>query len=240
MRDVSSTAARQLAGLARLLAHQHRAGICLALLDGRAWTASELAAQLAVSPSTASEHISQLVAAGVLAERRQGRHRYLQLAGVEVAELLEGLAARMDHGADRPRSLRTARTKRALARARTCYDHLAGSLGVAITDAMLDRDLLRERGGLALTELGRDWLVARLGADRAQLDATGRPLVRACLDWTERRTHVAGLTGSIIHRRCTELGWLERRRDGRAVSVTATGQAALDDLLGIRWDDLAP
>ncbi len=236
---MSSTAARHLAGLARLLAQEHRAEICLALLDGRAWTASELAAQLAVSPSTASEHISQLVTAGVLIERRQGRHRYLQLASAEVAELLESLAARVDHGTDRPRSLRTARTKQALARARTCYDHLAGGLGVAVTDAMLDRNLLRDRGGLTLTEPGRDWLVDRLGADRAQLDASRRPLVRACLDWTERRTHVAGLTGSIIHRRCTELGWLARRRDGRAVTVTVTGQAALEDLLGIRWDDLA-
>ena len=133
--------ADELAALAGLLADRSRARICVALLDGRAWTSRELAAHAGVAPSTASEHLTRLVDGGLLVERRQGPHRYLQLAGAPEAELLEHLLGYL--GPVRPQaSLKASVAARALARGRTCYDHLAGRLGVGITDAMVGRGLL--------------------------------------------------------------------------------------------------
>lgn len=155
----------ELARLAALLADRTRAAFCLALLDGRAWTAGELAAYAQVAPSTASEHLTRLTDGGLLVERRQGRHRYVQLAGPRVAELLESLTAHLAPPAEPPRGLRAASASAALARGRTCYDHLAGRLGVTITDAMTGRGLLDQDGGFALTDTGRNWLTDGLGIE---------------------------------------------------------------------------
>lgn len=157
--------ARRLAALAALLAEPTRAAFCLALLDGRAWTAGELARQAGVARSTATEQLNALVDGGLLAEARQGRHRYLQLADPAAAELVELLAERADPAAPAspaPGTLSGDSRRRALARARTCYDHLAGTLGVAIMDAMTERGLLDWTRGLALTPTGEAWL-AELG-----------------------------------------------------------------------------
>src|SRR4249920_754925 len=137
-----------LARLAALLADPTRAGMCLALMDGRAWTAGELATAAGVARSTASEHLDQLVAGGLLAEERQGRHRYLRLASPGVAQLVEDLAAHAGPSAG-PQSLRAVTASAALARGRTCYDHLAGRLGVAVLDALVARDLVADRHGFA-------------------------------------------------------------------------------------------
>ncbi len=138
-RPHDSTAGR-LAALAALLADETRASFCLALLDGRAWTAGELARYAGVAPSTASEHLGRLVAGGLLAEERQGRHRYVRLAGERAAHLVEELASQTMTGEQEPpRSLRAASVGSALARGRTCYDHLAGRLGIRITEAMTVR-----------------------------------------------------------------------------------------------------
>src|SRR5262249_16295970 len=151
-----------------------------------------------VAASTASEHLTKLVAGGLLTEWRQGRHRCVSLAGSHVAELLEDLSGRLEGPTARPTSLRAASTSAALARARTCYDHLAGRLGVAVADAMADMGVLDE---FALTERGREWFATAL--DASDLDGPGRrPLVRVCLDWTERRPHLAGLAGARV---CTRL-----------------------------------
>ncbi|MBO0513641.1 ArsR/SmtB family transcription factor, partial [Streptomyces beijiangensis] len=130
-------AARELASFAALLADETRAGFCLALLDGRAWTAGELARSAGVAASTASEHLGKLIAGGLLAEERQGRHRYVRLADARVAHLVEELAAYAGEGPGgaAPRGLRAVNAQAALARGRTCYDHLAGRLGIAITEA---------------------------------------------------------------------------------------------------------
>ncbi|HEX5597552.1 MAG TPA: winged helix-turn-helix domain-containing protein, partial [Micromonosporaceae bacterium] len=170
-----------LARLAGLLADDTRAAFCLALLDGRAWTAGELARYASVTPPTATEHLNRLVAGGLLTERRQGRHRYLQLAGPHVAHLLEELTAHLDPAPQPVRSLRGATVSAALARARTCYDHLAGRLGVEITEGMTRTGLLQQSTGFALTDDGMAWLTERLGADPADLRRTRRPLVRPCL-----------------------------------------------------------
>ncbi len=244
MATVTSTAAPcapgapELAELAALVADRTRAAFCLALLDGRAWTAGELAAHAGVAASTASEHLGRLVAGGLLVERRQGRHRYVELAGPRVADLLETLVAHTEPAAERPRTLRAANASAALARGRTCYDHLAGRLGVTITDAMTRNGLLDRTGGFALTARGTAWLTSELRVDPAVLRSSRRPAARACLDWTERRSHLAGTAGAALCRRFLDDGWVTRVRGGRAVRVSPAGGEALRDLLGVDPTDL--
>ncbi|MFH9422965.1 ArsR/SmtB family transcription factor [Streptomyces sp. NPDC017529] len=222
-----------LARLAGLLADRTRAAFCLALLDGRAWTAGELAAYAGVAPSSASEHLTRLTEGGLLVERRQGRHRYVQLASPRVAELLEGLTAHLDPPAERPRGLRAVNASAALARGRTCYDHLAGRLGVAVTDAMTERGLIDQAGGFALTAAGAGWFAEALGVDAAGLGTGRRPTARGCLDWTERRQHLAGTAGARLCAGLLERAWVRRVGSGRAVRLTTAGAGALRELLGL-------
>ncbi|MCM8553580.1 helix-turn-helix transcriptional regulator [Streptomyces sp. STCH 565 A] len=221
-----------LARLAALIADETRAACLLALLDGRAWTAGELARHSGVAASTASEHLGKLVAGGLLTEERQGRHRYVRLADERVAQLVEDLAAQVAPEAvgRRPRTLRAASTGSALARGRTCYDHLAGRLGIALTDALTGRGLLRQDTGFALTDAGLGWFEA---AGIALRPTGRRPLARACLDWTERRPHLAGVAGAALCRHALDTGWCVRIGSGRAVKVTEAGERALSELLGI-------
>ncbi|CAL9609729.1 winged helix-turn-helix domain-containing protein [Streptomyces sp. Tu 3180] len=220
-----------LARLAALVADETRAACLLALLDGRAWTAGELARHAGVAASTLSEHLGKLVAGGLLTEERQGRHRYVRLAGVQVAQLVEDLAARVaPDAAERPRTLRQSSAGSAMARGRTCYDHLAGRLGIAVTDAFASRGLLVQDTGFALTEAGLRWFdTAGIALDRRGR----RPLARACLDWTERRPHLAGAAGAALCRHALGAGWCVRIGSGRAVKVTGAGARALSELLGI-------
>lgn len=226
----------QLAGIAGLLADQSRAAICVALLDGRAWTVGELASQAGIAPSTASEHVARLADSGLLTSVHQGRHRYVRIADTRTANLLEDLIA---YGAGAaappaaPRSLRAVSTAGALARARTCYDHLAGRLGVMITDAMTESGLLDQSVGIALTASGLAWLHAELGVDVAAMTAARRPVARSCLDWTERRPHLGGAAGAAICERFFALGWITRIGTARAVKVSPAGQQALLRLCGI-------
>jgi DNA-binding transcriptional ArsR family regulator len=245
---MGSMSAAGLAAFAGLIADPTRASFCLALLDGRAWTAGELARHAGVAASTATEHLNRMLAGGLLVERRQGRHRYVELAGPHVAHLLEDLAAEADSrpagsrpaygrpADDPPRTLRAATASAALARGRTCYDHLAGRLGVAVTDALSGRGLLDRDGGLALTEAGRAWLGAKLGIEAADLRSGRRPLARACVDWTERRPHLAGLAGARICERLLQRRWVVRIGSGRAVRVTPSGSTALRELLDLDPD----
>ncbi|MGP4114727.1 ArsR/SmtB family transcription factor [Streptomyces sp. 4N509B] len=223
-----------LADTAALFADRTRAAFCQALLDGRAWTAGELARHAGVRPSTASEQLSRLVAAGVLAEERQGRHRYVRLAGPEVAALVEALTsyAAPSHAPEaRPRGLRASTRLGAEARARTCYDHLAGRLGVTLADAIIARGLVADDSGLAVTPRGRAWLADALG--HTWPAGARRPLVRGCLDWTERRTHLAGVLGAALCTTALERGWVRRVGSGRAVKVTPEGGEAFRELLGV-------
>ncbi|MFF8377457.1 ArsR/SmtB family transcription factor [Streptomyces sp. NPDC015661] len=229
-------AASDLAALAALFADESRAAFLLALLDGRAWTAGELARHAGVAPSTASEHLGKLVAGGVLAEERQGRHRYVRLADPGVAHLVEDLAARSEPEVPPPpRSLRAASAGQAMARGRTCYDHLAGRLGIAITEAMTDRGLLRQDTGFALTDRGLAWF----DEQGIPLVRKGRrPVARGCLDWTERRPHLAGTAGAALCRHALDAGWCVRIGSERAVKVTPEGETALAASLGITADAL--
>ncbi|MCO1595020.1 winged helix-turn-helix domain-containing protein [Micromonospora sp. RHAY321] len=232
------TEGRGMAELAALLADGTRAGICLALLDGRAWTAGELARRAGVAPSTASDHLTRLVRGGLLVEERQGRHRYLRLAGPSVAQLIEGLAGHAPAPPAPTGSLRAATAGAALAYARTCYDHLAGRLGVLMYDALLAHGRLDRASGLTVTPDGWAW-AAGLGVPVDVLRAARRPVVRDCLDWTERRSHLAGALGAAVCRRFAELGWTAPGA-GRAVRLTPTGRSALATNLNIPEHALTP
>jgi DNA-binding transcriptional ArsR family regulator len=224
-----------LARFAGLISDRSRAAICLALLDGRAWTAGELARVAGVAAPTASGHLNRLVEAGLLTEERQGRHRYLRLASPDVARLVEDLAV----AAGRPtpaRSLRAVRAAEDLAAARTCYDHLAGALGVRLFDAMVSDDLIAVTDGLVLTSSGRSWFTDLAGPD-ALRPTRSRPLLRTCLDWTERRSHLAGQLGSVLCNQLVARSWVRPVPGGRAVRLTADGELALRDLLGIEITD---
>jgi DNA-binding transcriptional ArsR family regulator len=204
--------------------------MCLALIDGRAWTVVELAAHADVARSTASEHATALVEAGLLVQERQGRHRYLRLAAPDVAAMVENLVGAVGHPAPRPFSLRGVRAARDLAAARTCYDHLAGTLGVSLYDGLVANDLLDASAGLALTPAGRDWF-AELAGETALRPRGARPLIRTCLDWTERRHHLSGTLGAVLHEQLSERGWVVPSARHRAVTLTDAGAKALHDLL---------
>jgi DNA-binding transcriptional ArsR family regulator len=201
----------------------------LALLDGRAWTAGELAHHVGIARSTASEHLTALVVGGLLAEQRHGGHRYVRLSGAKPAQLVEDLAGAVGER-DAPSSLRDARRAGQLAAARTCYDHLAGALGVALFDGLVAAGHLDERHGLALTAGGRAWF-GELSGDDALARRGSRPLVRTCLDWTERRSHLSGAAGAVMHRCLLARGWIVRGSQPRAVMLTDGGAQALHALL---------
>lgn len=222
--------AGSVAAFAALLADRTRAEICLALLDGRAWTAGELAAHAGVARSTASEHLTALVAAGMLAEERQGRHRYVRLADHDVATLVEDIAGAVGT-ARPPRSQRSARAAGELVAARTCYDHLAGALGVDLFDALVAADLVRTRDGLHLTGPGREWFV-ELAGETALRTRGSLALLRTCLDWTERRPHLGGCLGAVLHHELLRREWVVPSPRHRAVRLTPSGAQGLADLLG--------
>lgn len=230
--------ARELARVAGLLADRTRATICLALIDGRAWTANELARHVGVAASTMSEQLSKLVSGGLLAEHRQGRHRYLALAGPHVAELLEDLSGHLGPPQEPPGgTLKAATTSAALRRGRTCYDHLAGVLGVTLADGMTAAGLIRQDAGFALTDAGLAWFARELDVTGLDQPTAGRrPVVRGCLDWTQRRPHLAGLAGARLCTRFFERGWVTRIGSSRAVRMTPAGRTAVRDMLAIDVD----
>lgn len=202
-----------LAEVAAVLADPSRAAMCLALLDGRAWTVGELAKAAGVGPSTASEHVTRLRETGFVSGAKQGRHNYVRIADPRVAELIEHLA---QHAGHRPvRSLKESLRVQRLAFARTCYDHLAGTLGVAIRNAMVRTGVVDVNAGLTLTEHGRE-VLAGLGV---RVPSGGRrPLLRDCLDWTERRDHFGGALPAALLEHAVGAGWLSREPH-RAIRV---------------------
>ena len=216
-----------LASLAALLADRTRASFCLALLDGRAWTATELGRLAGVAPSTATSHLNRLVAGGLLTEERAGRHRYLRLADPGIAEMIEALAARAPQRPVPVRSLAAARRHRTVAFARVCYDHLGGSLSVALTDAMTERGYLVWEFGPSLTPSGTAWL-ADLG-----IAGPTTPHLRTCLDWTERRLHLAGAVAAGVFRHALEQSWLVPAEGSRVVRLTDHGRDAFHRHLGL-------
>ena len=224
----------QIAPVAALLGEPARAAIVGALESGQALPAAELARRAAVSPSTASEHLARLVEGGLLAVEPRGRHRYYRLASAEVAHAVEALSAIAPRGP--VRSLRAANTASALTEARTCYDHLAGRLGVAVAGALVRRRALRHTDGGFERGARAGSVFAALGIDLHAVEKARRPFALSCLDWSEREPHVAGALGAAIASRAVEAGWLRRRSDSRALDVTDAGRDAFAAELGLQLD----
>ena len=219
-----------IAEIAALAGDPARANMLVALASGTALTASELANEAGVSAQTASSHLAKLEAGHLVVAVKQGRHRYFRLAGNDVAEMLEtmmGVAARAGHLRTRPGP-----ADPAIRKARVCYDHLAGEMGVALFDALTKRGHLAARGEeLRLTRKGAQHL-SGLGIDVEALGALRRPLCRPCLDWSMRRTHLAGSLGAALLDRIFALGWAARDPSSRAVLFTRRGEAAFTAFLG--------
>ncbi len=237
------------AAVAALIGDPTRARVLMALLDGRSLAASVLAAEAGVAASTISEHLSRLVDAGLLTASREGRSRFFRISGPDVADALEAIARIAPP--EPIRSLRQGTHAHALRQARTCYNHLAGRLGVAVMRGLLDRGLLCGGDGLhhpesatgdrlsapgkaldyGLTAQGCR-LLTDLGIDVADV-ARRKPAIRYCLDWSEQRHHLAGPLGTAVTDRLFELQWIRRGR-GRVVTLTEAGERGMRDVFGVQ------
>jgi DNA-binding transcriptional ArsR family regulator len=219
--------------VASLVGDPARANMLTALMSGRALTASELAQEAGITPQTASSHLAKLEAGGLIEPEKQGRHRYYRLTGPEVGHVLEGLAdlaARAGH-----MRVRTGPKDPALRRARICYDHLAGDLGVQMLDSLRKQRLVRQtKDAIELTGEGKRFMAESLQIDADALAHPRRPVCKACLDWSERRHHLAGTLGAAIMTRFTELNWAARDAapGSRVVNFTRNGERRFAALFG--------
>lgn len=218
-----------IARIAALIGDPARANILTALMTGKALTASELAQEAGVTPQTASAHLARLSESGLLSLRRQGRHRYYSLANDDVATVLEGLmglATLSGHLRSRPGP-----RDHALRQARVCYNHLAGEAGTRLFEALTIAGHIATSGNdLVLTERGAG-LIHRFGIDLVSLSRARAPVCRECLDWSERRSHLAGSLGRAMLARIEDLGWACRNTATRVVTFTATGAIAYEAFL---------
>jgi DNA-binding transcriptional ArsR family regulator len=211
-----------IAEIAALVGEPARATMLSALLDGRALTARELAFAARVTPQTASTHLAKLTETGLLSVIPEGRHRYFQLASPKVVEMLDGIVAVALQ--NRPRYRPLSRQARELSKARICYDHLAGRLSVDLTDFFTAHEfIVLSEEAAEITPAGTRFLT-EFGIDVSALSSTRRHFCRVCLDWTERRRHIAGAVGAALTKRCFDLGWIERMKHSGAVIVTASGK----------------
>ena len=219
--------------VAALVGDPARANMLTALLSGRALTASELAQEAGITPQTASSHLAKLETGGLIEPEKQGRHRYYRLSDPDVADVLErlaGLAARTGH-----MRVRTGPKEPALRRARICYDHLAGDLGVQMLDSMKAQKLVRQKKqDIELTADGERFLVDSLQISSAMLAHPRRPVCKACLDWSERRHHLAGTLGAAMMARFSELKWAARDETpgSRVVNFSRNGEKRFAALFG--------
>lgn len=223
-----------LSEIAALMGEPARASMLQLLMDGRAHTASELALAAGVTAQTASGHLSRMVEADLLAARAQGRNRFYRLASGDVAHAIESLMALAGQRAQPASKSAAWRRDPDLRFCRTCYDHLAGQVGMAVTDALTQHGHLEPRGP-------RDWKLTtsgelfcqRLGVDLESARAAhARHFARQCLDWSERRPHISGALGSAIADTFFKKGWAERMRRGRTVRLTDSGRRALSSQFG--------
>jgi DNA-binding transcriptional ArsR family regulator len=224
------TATNKLAVVAACAGDPARASMLNALVDGRAFTAGELSSVARITPQTASGHLARMVDAGLLVVASQGRHRYYRLASPDVAIMLESMMVVAESGR---RIGRTGPAEEKLRFARSCYDHLAGWLAVGIADRLVNEGhLLLTPDGGELSDSGRRFF-ERLGIDLSSKG--GRPFCRACLDWSERRYHVAGTLGTRIMNHCLDAGWVRRVSASRTLEVTPLGKRKFSELFGLRF-----
>jgi DNA-binding transcriptional ArsR family regulator len=238
-RDYTLFMSREFSETAALLSEPGRSAMLMALIDGRALPAGQLAMIANVAPQTASSHLIKMVDGELLAVEQQGRHRYYRLANAEVAHAIEALMAIAPQPKAQPRTeARRPLPGSTLASARTCYSHLAGRLAVDIADALQKRGLLasREAKQFTVSQRGREWF-GELGVEISEQQMKEPRFARQCLDWTERRHHIAGRLGSAMLTRFRELKWVAPIRDTRAVRVTLEGERRLWDLLQVNARD---
>ncbi len=223
--------APQIAEVAALVGDPARASMLVALLGGRALTATELAFASGVTPQTTSGHLGKLHAANLVVQMKQGRHRYYRLAGPQVGQMLEGIMSVALNAP--PRFQPKSRVDEQMRHARTCYDHIAGVLGVGLADAMTARELvvLGEEAG-EVTASGLEFL-SKLGVDLSAAHAKRRVFCRPCLDWTERRPHIGGAVGAALAQRCLDRKWVERVRDHRALTITPAGRRGFQEFFDL-------
>jgi DNA-binding transcriptional ArsR family regulator len=217
--------------IAALVGNPARANILMALANGRALTATELAYVAGVSPQTTSEHLARLKEANLISLAKQGRHSYFRLSSPKIARMIESI---MVVAADGPQRYRPRwHGDDQLRTARTCYDHIAGRLGVALTDSLVAHKhvVLSEDGGM-VTRAGEGFL-AEFGIVLDEVKEGRRTFCRPCLDWSERRPHLAGAVGAALAERCFELGWIARIRDSRALKIPAKGERGFKDVFGV-------
>ncbi|MGB8840944.1 MAG: helix-turn-helix transcriptional regulator [Aliidongia sp.] len=226
----------EIAEFASVIGEPARTAMLIALMDGRALTATELASVAGITPQTASTHLARLSAAGLLKVERQGRHRYHRLAGADVARMLEGIMQFVSGDEVGRTAPRTGPRDEALRRARTCYDHLAGRLGVGIADALIAKRYVEMDGEAGIVTQSGVAFFSQVGMvlpGGAPGRHVSRPICRPCLDWSERRPHLAGRLGAAICTHGFEAGWLRRIEGDRAVDITPTGRAAFGNMFGI-------
>ncbi len=208
--------------LGSLIGDPARANMLTALMSGKALTARELSVEAGVTAQTASTHLAKLESAGLLKRRKQGRHHYFSLADDDVGSVLEammGLAAKNGH-----MRARTGPRDPALRKARVCYNHLAGELGVHLFDSLIAQGVVAEEGEEVFLTEGGQARMKDFGIDLAALGGSRRPLCRSCLDWSNRRTHLAGALGTVLLDRFYRLGWARRVTDSRIVAFSKTGE----------------
>jgi DNA-binding transcriptional ArsR family regulator len=223
-----------MAAIAALVGDPARANILTALLDGRALTASELAYAAHVTPQTASGHLAKLTAAKLIVPEAQGRHRYFRLANKHVAAMIESITA---VAALAPPRLRPIRVDAEMRKARMCYDHFAGHLGVVLADALGEHQHIElgDDGGV-VTPSGEAFF-AKLGVDLAAARTSRRVFCRPCLDFSERRAHIGGAVGAALASRLMELNWVVRKRDSRALTITPLGWGKIQQTFGCSLHD---
>lgn len=230
----------EFAEIAALAGDPARAAMLHALMDGRALTARELARAAGVTPQTASSHLARMTVAGLLAVAQQGRHRYHRLASPAVARMMESIMQVTLESA-RSRPVVVGPREAALRAARTCYDHLAGRLGVALADALVEAGHVELSDDAGLMTKSGIVLLNRLGIDLDGIATRGgkrpaRVLCRPCLDWSERRAHLGGAMGAALCAHCFRQGWIRRNPDTRAVSITPKGRLQMRETFGLRLD----
>jgi DNA-binding transcriptional ArsR family regulator len=222
-----------IAMVASLVGDPARANMLTGLMTGRALTATELAHEAGITPQTASSHLAKLEAGGLIEQEKQGRHRYYRLVDPDVASVLEGLAGLAERAGHT--RVRTGPKEPALRRARICYDHLAGDLGVQMLDSMKKQKLVRHsKETIELTSEGKRFMAKALQIDADTLAHPRRPVCKACLDWSERRHHLAGTLGAAVMSRFTELNWAARDSapGSRVVNFTRNGEKKFAALFG--------
>ncbi len=221
-----------IAAIGALLGDPGRANMLVGLMDGRALTATELAQEANITAQTASGHLAQLEAGGLIVRRKQGRHNYFALASADVATVIEalmGLAARAGH-----MRTRTGPRDTAMRKARICYDHLAGEMGVALFDSLLaQRLVVLKADEVTLTRAGRDFF-AGMGVDIEAAAKARRPLCRTCLDWSARRYHLAGTLGAALLSHMQEKGWARRVAGSRVIAFTPRGETQFRRLFPVQ------